>query len=96
VESVEGFLPERAVLRDPIGRRGEGAGIEPAVVDPSLLALLDEPGVFQNFQVLRNGGQRHVERFREIGDSRLAEGEPREDGAPGRIRERGKGAVQSP
>jgi hypothetical protein len=69
VESVEGLLPERAVLRDPVGGGGERTGIESAMMDPSLLALLDEPGLLQNFQVLRNGGQRHVEWFGEVGDS---------------------------
>jgi hypothetical protein len=43
VESVEGFLPERAVLRDPVGGGGERTGIQSAMMDAPVAPLLDEP-----------------------------------------------------
>jgi len=64
------------------------------MVGSALAALPDEPRLFEDFQVLRDGGQRHVERIREVGDAGLAEREPREDGAPRRVGERREGAVE--
>jgi len=57
LESVEALFPEGAVMGDPVGRRRERLRIEAAVVDPPLATLLDEPGLLQDFQVLRDGGQ---------------------------------------
>jgi len=73
---------------DPVGGGREGLWIEAAVVNAPIAAALHEPGLFQDFQVLRDRGERHVERLREVRDARLAESEPREDGAPRRVGER--------
>jgi len=94
VEAVEALFPERAVLRDPVGGRRQRLRIEATVVDATLAALLDEPGVLEDFQVLRYGGQRHVERRREIRDARFPERESREDGAARRVREGGKRPIE--
>jgi hypothetical protein len=51
VKAVEALLPERAVLLDPVGGGVQGSGIEPAVVDAPLAPPLEQPGVFENFQV---------------------------------------------
>jgi hypothetical protein len=88
MKPVEALFPEGAMLGDPVGSGREGPWIEAAAVHSSLPAPLHEPGLFQDFQVLRDRGQRHVERLREVRDARLAESEPREDGAPRRVGER--------
>jgi hypothetical protein len=94
VESVEALFPKRAMLRDPVGGGGERFRIETATVDASFAAALQEPGVFENSQVLRDGGQRHVERLREVGDTGFAEREPHEDGAPRWVGECGERAIE--
>jgi hypothetical protein len=94
VETVEALFPEGAVLRDPVGGRRQGLRIETAVVDPPLAALLDEPGVLQHFQVLRDCGQRHLEGRSKVGHAGLSEREPREDSAARRVRESGKRSIE--
>lgn len=94
METVEGLLPERAVLCDPVGGGREGLRVQPAVVNPPLFAFLHEPGVLENLQVLRNRGQRDLEGLGEVGHAELAEGEPGENRAPCRIGERGERAVE--
>jgi hypothetical protein len=44
--------------------------------------------------MLRDGGLAHGERFGQLGNGGLAEGEPREDGAAGRVGESGEGSVE--
>lgn len=93
-ESVEALLPECAVMGDPVGCGRERLRIETAVVDPPLAPALQETGLFENLEVLRDRGQRHVERLRQIGDACLSESQPREDSAAGRVRERGERPVE--
>jgi len=88
MESVEALFPVGAMQGDPVGGGREGLWIEAAVVNAPIAAALHEPGLFQDFQMLRYPGQRHVERLREVRDTCLAEREPREDGAPRRVGER--------
>ena len=64
------------------------------MMDPPLASTLEQPGLLQDLQVLRDRGERHLERLREVRDARLSESEPREDGAPGRVRERGEGPIE--
>jgi hypothetical protein len=94
MESVEALFPEGAMLGDPVGGGVQWPRIEAAAVNSSLAAALHKPGLFQDFQVLRDSGERHVERLREVRDARLAEREPREDGATRRIREGGERPVE--
>jgi hypothetical protein len=94
MESVEALFPEGAMMCDPVGGGVQWPRIETAAVNSSLPAALHEPGLFQDFQVLRDRGQRHVERLREIRDARLAEREPREDGATRRVGKGGERPVE--
>jgi hypothetical protein len=94
VQSVEALLPEHAVLRDPVGGRAERSGVEAAVVDTPLAAPLEEPGVLEHPEVLRDRRQGDIERLREVGDAGFSEREAREDGAARRIRERRERAIE--
>jgi len=64
------------------------------MVDPPLFAPRDESRLFQDLQVLRDRGERDVERLRELGDSELAERESSQDRAPRRIGERAERPVE--
>lgn len=75
------------MLRDPVGGRAERFRVEPAVVDAPLAAPFQEPGLLEDLQVLRDCGQRDVERLRQVGDARFPEREAREDGAASRVGE---------
>jgi hypothetical protein len=94
VESLEALFPERAMLRDPVGGGGERFRIETAVVDASFAAALQESGLLEDFHVLGHGRERDLEGFRELGHVRLAEREPREDGAPRWVGECGERAIE--
>ena len=48
----------------------------------------DEAGLFEHLQMAGDGGQADLERLGEITDGGLAQGEARQDRAPGRIGER--------
>jgi hypothetical protein len=93
-QAVEALLPEGAVLCDPVGGGRERSGIETAVVDAPLATALQESGVLENLEVLRDGGKRNVEGFREVRDAGLPERQAREDGAPRRVRQRGERPVE--
>jgi hypothetical protein len=95
-ESVEALFPEGAVVRDPVGGGRERFRIDTAVVDPPLAAALEESCLFENPDVLRDGGQRDIEGPGEVGDPGLSEGQPREDGPPGRVRKGREGAIERP
>ena len=83
-------LQRRAQLGQPgldLGQRraGETAG-PPAAVDPAG----DQPGVFQNLEVARDGRLADREGPGELHHRGLALGQPVEDGAAGRIGQRGE------
>ena len=80
MESVEALFPEGAMLGDPVGGGVQWPRIEAAAVNSSLAAALHKPGLFQDFQVLRDSGERHVERLREVRDARLARLSRRKEG----------------
>jgi hypothetical protein len=94
VQSVEGLFPERAMLRDPVGGGGERFRIEATAVDASFASALQETGVFENSQVFRDGGQRHIEGLREVGDAGFSKREASEDGAPRRVGESRERSVE--
>ena len=94
MQSVESVFPEGALPGNPVRGRDERPRIQPAVVDAALASPLEQSSLLQDLQVLRDRGERHLERLREVRDARLSESEPREDGAPGRVRERGEGPIE--
>jgi hypothetical protein len=63
-------------------------------VHASLDAPLEQPGALEHAQVLGDGRQRHVERFRQLAHRGAPLREPLEDGAPRRIGEGRECGVQ--
>ena len=95
MQPVEALLPERPVPGDPVRDRLERPGIQAAVADAAIAPPLQQAGFLQDLEVLRDGGERHVERLREVRDPGLSQREPREDGAPRRIGERAERPVHA-
>jgi len=94
-ERLEPFLPEHAVVGDPVRGGPHRLRLEAAVVDATLLAARQQPGALEDAQVLRDGRQRDRERARQLrhGDvGRL--GQPRQDRATRRIGEGAERGVQ--
>ena len=55
-EVVELVLPEDAVEREPVGGVLHGGYGESAHADAASFFLLDEAGLFEDIEVLKNGG----------------------------------------
>src|SRR5581483_6669511 len=90
VESVEPLLPQATIAFEPIVNAFQGGRFEPARTPLRFTAARDQACVLQYLQVLGYGGPAHLERLCELTHRGLAQGEAREDGASGRICERGK------
>jgi hypothetical protein len=71
-EAVEVPLPDRAVLDDPLLERAHGAGLGPARPDAADLLRAHEAAALQHVEVLHHGGQRHLQRCRELAHRRRA------------------------
>jgi hypothetical protein len=84
-EAVEALFPELAVFVDPPGGFAEGVGFEFAGTPLGFTASGDEAGALEDAEVFRYGGHAHFEGLGQLGDGGFAEGEAREDGAPGGI-----------
>jgi hypothetical protein len=65
------------------------------VVDPTLFAPGEQPRFLQDLQVLRDRGERDVERLGELGDAELARRQSRQDRAPRRIGKGTEGPVEA-
>lgn len=72
-----------------------GLGSEAKAMNAAVNFPAQQAGGFQDAQMLRNGGERHAERFGEIGDFGFAESEASEDGAAGGIGEGGEGGIEA-
>jgi hypothetical protein len=94
-KAVEIPGPEALVAIEPRHRLLHRAGGQPARHGAPGLLARDQAGVRQHVEMFHDRGQRHRERLRQLahGDRVLA-AEPRQQRAPRRIRERGKGAVK--
>jgi len=93
-EPVELLLPEPAVAVDPGGRLAHRARDEAAAPAAALAAALEQAGALQHAQVLGDRRQGHAERVGQLADGRLAGPQPRQDGAPRRVREGREGIAQ--
>jgi hypothetical protein len=60
---------------------------------PALLARRHDAGVFEDSQVLHDGGKRDLEWLGKFGDHGGGDGEPLHDGPAGGVRERTKDGV---
>jgi hypothetical protein len=96
-ETVEIIGPEALVAVEPIHRLLHWLRGEPACDDTAGLLACDQASVRQHVEMLHDRRQRHVERLGELTDRKgVAVGQPREQRAPRRVSERGKGLVQEP
>ena len=94
-ETVESVGPEALVAIEPLHRLLHRIGGQPARDGAAGLFARDQAGVRQHVEMLHDRGQRHRERLRQFADRQaVAAAEPRQQRAPGRIGQRGKGAVQ--
>src|SRR6185437_15531456 len=94
-QSLETAFPEAAIEGEPLRGLADRRGIEAAAAMLAVAAALDEPGALEHTQMPRDRRQRDGEGLGQLPHRRLARGEPRQDGAPRRIRKRGKGQVES-
>jgi hypothetical protein len=94
LQRIELPPPKAAVLRDPVPRRLERIGREPAATLAPHLAISDEAGAAEHADVLEKRGQRHRVRPGELAHRRLALHELLEDGAPDGVGEGGESRIE--
>jgi len=73
---------------------GQGLGFHPYRTALGVAAPRDQPGLLQHLQVLGDRRLAHGERRGQLADRGLAGGQPRQDGAPGRVGQGGEGGVE--
>src|ERR1043165_2274110 len=94
VEAIEALLPKLFVAIDPVGGVFQRRRLEVAAAPLRVARAGDEAGALEDLEVLRHGGEAHVERGGELGDGRLAGREAGQDRAPGRVGEGGEGVAE--
>jgi hypothetical protein len=93
-KGIELLFPELPVTLDPFGGILHGFGDETAVVDSSILAAHDKPGLLQHPQVLRYGRERHVERGSQVANGGFTLRQARQDTASGSVGKRAEGGIE--
>lgn len=93
-EGVKLTLPEAPVAFDPFRGGPHGLRNDGAAPQPSVLRAREEPGILQNPEVLRDGGERDVERPGQLGHRGFSPRQSRQNAPPGGIRQGGKGGIQ--
>ena len=94
LQRVEPFLPERLVVRDPVGGRAHGPGHEPAVVHAALAPPCEQARALEHPEVPRDRRRGHGERPRELADRCVRRlHQSRQDRPPRRVGERVEGGV---
>src|SRR6185312_2347240 len=93
-EAVEALGPEALVEAQPIRGFGETVGAQPAAAERAVALAIDEPRPLEHLEMPRNRRQRDAEGLGELAHRRLPGREPRQNGAPRRIGEGGKGLVE--
>jgi hypothetical protein len=80
VEAIEGLFPELAIALEPMGGILEGLDFEATGTPLGLPAAGDQAGVLEDFQVLGDCWESHLERPGEVVDRGFAAAEMGEDG----------------
>ena len=93
-EVVELVLPEDAVEGEPVGSLLHGGNGETAHADTTGFFLLDEAGLLENVEVLKDGGHRDAVGACQFGDGGVAALQCGEDGSTRRVAEGSEGAVE--
>ena len=94
-EVVELVLPEDAVEGKPVGGLLHGRDGETAHADAASFFLLDEAGLFENVEVLKDGGHRDTVGACQFGDGGVAALQCGEDGSTRRVAEGSEGGVEA-
>src|SRR5215831_1501020 len=95
VKLAEPPCPERSLFLHPLRHGLQRFGIERKQMLAPALAASDQVGSFQKSDVLGNGVQRNRKGRGNIGDPRLAGGQPSQDRPAGRIGQGGQRVVES-
>jgi hypothetical protein len=96
-KTVEVFRPEALVAIEPLHRPLHRRGGEPARHNAPGLGARDQAGIRQHVEMFHDRRQRHRKWLRQLAHRQaVALAEPRQQRAPCRVRQRGKGAVQGP
>jgi hypothetical protein len=94
-KAVEPFGPEALVAAEPVHRLLHRLGGQPAGHGAAGFGARDQPGIRQHVEMLHDRRQRHRERLRQLAHrNTVLPAEPRQQRAPGRVCQCGKGAVQ--
>src|SRR5262249_52012200 len=94
VQFIEARGPELAVPLDPCRLLLQSARAEFAGPHAPDLLRGDEPGVFQDTDVLFHAREGHVELLGKLGDRSVCTSELLQNAAPGRVRERGERGIE--
>ena len=93
-QAIEPRIPEFLVALQPRERGLERTALELTAHHAAGLAPHDEPGIFQNTEMLDESRQRHAERLGQLADRAVAVPELGEHGTPGGIGERAEDRVE--
>ena len=82
VQLIEAALPHLPLLNQPLLGELQPPRYEPIGPHPADLLRANEAAPFQHLEVLEEGGQRHVERLRQLGHGRGTTAQALEDLPP--------------
>src|SRR5258705_238185 len=85
VKAIEAVFPEPAVVIEPVGDFFQACGLDAAGAPLRIAAAGDEPRVLENFQMLRDRRQAHLERLGQLRHRGVPARETRENRPAGRI-----------
>ena len=80
-------LPHPAPPGDPLLRFAQNRVIDAARPHAALLRGLHQAARFEHLEMLKDGRQRHLERFRDLGNRSRPAAQPLDDDGPGWIGE---------
>jgi hypothetical protein len=86
-EPIQPFMPDLPVLFDPPDRGIEWHWLETARSVLSVATPTDQTGLLEHFEMLRDCLKGDLERFGELVDCRLSDGQTGEDRPSGRVGE---------
>jgi len=94
-KAAETFRPEALIAIAPVHRLLHRRRGQPARHDAAGFGARDEACIRQHVEMLHDRRQRHRKWLRQLADrDAVPLAKPRQQRPPGRVRERGKGAVQ--
>ena len=89
------MLPEAAIALDPARCVLHRARLEAATPHATVLRVREQAGPLQHAEVLVYSGEGDAEGLRQLRDGRFPRRQMRENRAPGRVGEGGKGCAQA-